>query len=402
MRISTKILHDRGSLAMQKGQARLMRTQEQLSTGRRVNSPADDPIAAASAMRLADTIAKNKQFLVNQAAAKNTLQYTESIVGAVGDSLQDVRERLVQGASSTLTDADRRSVANDLRAAYQRLLELANSRDQAGNYLFAGSKLTTQPFADDPAGALYYGDQGVRSTQVSPSRTLTTGANGAELFLRVKTGNGIFTTQAAGTNTGTGVVDQGSVFDPSALTLDSFQIVFAVAGSTTTYDVVNTTTATTVSSGNAFVSGTSIQIAGKQVAITGSPANGDTFSVTPSANQNVFTTLNQAIATLERPVSTLAYQARFSNEIAGAMASIDQAIEQALVVRSQMGSNLREITSLEESTNGLQNALQAELSGLVDLDYAQAISEFARQQQALEAARDSYARTMQRTLFDII
>jgi flagellar hook-associated protein 3 FlgL len=402
VRISSSMLHDQGSVAMGRAQERLVHLQNQLSTGKRVNTPSDDPIAAAASVRLTDSIAKNRQFLDNQLIAKNNVQYGEQVVAEIGDTLQSLRERLIQGANGTLNASDRRSIADELRSRYEGLLALANARDESGNYLFSGGLATTQPFFDAPGGASYAGDQGARSIQVSPSRIVPVAVNGAELFVRIRTGNGVFATSAGGANAGTGVIDQGSVTNYSQLSHGAFQIVFTVSGASTTYSVIDAATSTTVSSGNAFTSGAGIQIAGMQVSIAGAPANGDTFSLQPSPTQSVFTTFKQVIDTLERGYATVAERARFDNEIAAGLANLDQGLERTLTIRAQMGSHLREFELMTDSMQGLQNALKGELSALVDLDYAAAVSQFTREQQGLEAARNAYARIAQRTLFDVI
>lgn len=179
MRISSSMLHDRGSMAMDRAQERLVALQNKLSTGKRVNTPSDDPIAASAGVRLSDSIAKNKQFLANQVIAKNNVQYGEQVIADIGDTLQGMRERLVQGANGTLNTSDRRSIADELRSRYEGLLTLANARDESGNYLFSGGLATTQPFFDAAGEAIYAGDQGRRSIQVSPSRIIPVAENGA-------------------------------------------------------------------------------------------------------------------------------------------------------------------------------------------------------------------------------
>ncbi len=404
MRISSAMIHDHGSGSIVDAQSRLYKLQEQLSTGRRVNSPQDDPIAAAAAMRVTDTIARNDQFLINQAAAKNTLAFAEGVVGDIGGVLQSIRERLIQaGNLGTLTANDRETLAQDLRAEYDQLLSLANARDSAGNFLFSGSKETTQSFNDAPGGAVVYnGDQSRRTVQVSASRALAVSENGAELFQRVRTGNGTFLTGAASTNAGTGVIDLGTVVDSSALTNDTYRVVFNVVGTTTTYDIVDVTTATTLSAGNAYTSGAAIQVAGMQVAIEGAPANGDTFSLQPSPNQSLFVSIESIAAALQGTPNEPDEMARLTTLMGTALGNIDQGIEKALVVRAQFGSALHELDVMGESSESQQVALRTELSGLVDIDYAKAISDFARTQQALEAARNSYARVMEKSLFDLI
>ncbi len=238
--------------------------------------------------------------------------------------------------------------------------------------------------------------------QVSASRTIPIGENGAELFMRVRTGNVVFTTGAAPSNTGTGVIDTGSVTDTAQLTGNTYQIAFAVTGTSITYSVIDTTSATTLSSGNPYTGGAGIQFAGMQVSVSGTPSAGDVFSIQQSPTQSLFATVTQAIMTLERGHASPAEQARFDAQIGAAISNIDQGLERTLTVRAQIGAHLRELDLVSQSTQGLKDAIQGELSDLIDLDYAEAISRFTREQQGLGAARGAYARIAQKTLFDFI
>lgn len=402
MRVSTNLIHDRGIGRIVEQQSSQLETQQRLATGRRILTPADDPVAASRALVTAQSQAINAGQGANQAAARDALGLTDNTLSSVGDLLQTVRTLLVQAGNGSLTDADRRSIANELRAHYEELLGLANARDGAGGYLFSGYAVATQPFSATATGAVYNGDEGQRQLQVGATRTLAISESGANVFQRIRTGNGTFATAQAGGNTGTGVISVGSVVNPSALTGDNYQIVFTVAGTTTTYDIVDTTTATTVSAGNAYTSGAAITFAGMQVEIKGAPANGDSFTVTPSANQSVFATLTNAITVLSTATPTPADQARLEQGIATALTNIDQASERVLSVRTGVGARLRELDSLGDLQQDLELHYSARLSELQDLDYAKATSDLMRQQQALEAARLSFQRVAQLSLFDLL
>lgn len=402
MRISTAMLQSRGADGIVRNSSDLYRIQQQLSTGRKLVSTSDDPVGAVRALNLADAKSINDRYRVNQDTALTKLQLAESTLADVGDAYIGIRDRLIQASNSAFGDTDRRTIAAEVRTVYERLLGLANARDASGGYLFGGFREGVQPFVDQPGGATYNGDQGEQLIQISAGASTVVTRSGAELFERIRAGNGSFTTAQHPSNTGTGLIDLGSVVNASALTGDAYAIQFAVSGGTTTYSIVNTTTNTPVSSGNPYTAGTGITVGGMQVTISGKPANGDRFALAPSPNQSVFKSIVNAIQALERGSAGGAASARFANDISQALGNLDQAIDKAVTVRATIGASLVDIETLRAANEEADLQYQSELSGIVGLDYAKAISEFTSKQLALQAARDSFARIAQRSLFDSI
>jgi flagellar hook-associated protein 3 FlgL len=400
MRISTGTIYDLGVAAINQQQAALLHTQQQISTGRRVATPAYDPIAASQILETSQAQSVNQQYMTNQDTAKNFLGQTDSVLGQVGTLLQNVRVLVINAGNPTLDNQDRASLATDLQGQYQQLLGLANSADGNGGFLFSGYQGNTQPFSQSGTSVNYNGDDGQRLIQVSGSRQLPASENGADIFQRVKTGNGVFATGAAAANTGGGVIDAGQVITPSALTGHTYQISFT---SPSTYDVLDTTPpAATVSSANAYTSGDAISFGGMQMSIQGTPATGDRFTVSPSANQSVFTTLQQLITVLQTPVSTPAGNAALGNGLNGALQNIDQAMNKALTVRTAVGSRERELDAVTSAAGDADTQYQSRLSGLQDTDYAKAISDLTRQKTALDAAQQTFVKVTGRSLFDFL
>lgn len=403
MRITTNLIYDRGLQGMTRQQSQVLDTQRHIASGLRVDTPSDDPVAASRAVEVAQAGAFNRQLATNQQNAAHALALAESTLGAVGDVLQSARELLIQGANDTLTDADRRSVAAELSAQLDALLGLANTRDASGRYLFSGFQETVQPFTRTATGALYNGDQGQRMLQVGPQRSLAVTENGVEIFERIPTGNGAFAVAADPANTGSGIIGPGSVVNAAAVNGDGYRIQFTVAAGVTTYAVLDTTTGTTLSTGNPYTPGASIAFGGMQVDVKGDPANGDAFDVAPSTRQSVFTTLADAVAALNAGTGgTTAGRTVLQQGIIEALGNIDQAMERALIVRTGTGARLREVAAVADVTSGLALEYDRRLSELQDLDYAKAISDLTRQQQALEAAQQSYQRITALSLFDYL
>jgi len=150
----------------------------------------------------------------------------ESTLQSVTALLHDVRTAVVGAGNGALNDSDRRTIATELSGRLQELTGFANSTDGAGNYLFAGFQSKAQPFLDTVAGIGYFGDDGQQNIQVNTTRQIASSNSGADVFMRVKNGNGTFVTQAAAANTGTGTIGLGVVSDPAALTGNSYTIAF--------------------------------------------------------------------------------------------------------------------------------------------------------------------------------
>lgn len=398
MRISTSMMYDMGVGALTAQQGELLRTQQQMASQRRLLSAADDPAAASTALRVSQSLARNQQIEANQQAAANRLAIGESALSSVGDVLQSVQERLLQAQNGTLSGTERAMLAADVDNMLGQLLTLANSKDGTGAHLFAGFAETTTPFVAGAGGVAYQGDDGARTLEVASGRNLAVSAAGSDVFMRVKTGNGVFATAANGANTGAGRIDSGSVANPSALTGHAYELSFNVAGGVTTYDVFDVTAGAFVSSGNGFTAGQSITVAGMQFGITGGPANGDRFAAAPSTNQSVFKTIADATAALRSGGNDALRQ----TQVNAALASLDQSMNRALTVRAEFGSRLNEISAHQNVSGAVVLEHQRRLSELQDVDYTEAAARLMRQETATQAAQQSFARVAKLSLFNYL
>lgn len=402
MRVSTNGMYDSGTIAMLRQQDALIKTQQQISTGRRILTPADDPIAAAQALNVSQAASINSQYSVNRGHALTSLGLVETTLQSITSSLQDVRQVAVNAGNPTLSDTDRKSLAIELRGHFEALLGQANITDGTGNYLFSGFQENTQPFTHKGFNVQYNGDQGQRLNQVGPSRQIAVSNSGTDVFERIKNGNGIFVTAANATNTGSGVINSGSVTAPASLTGHSYDITFSVSGNIATYDIVDTTSGATLSSGNAFANNNTISFDGLQFSIKGDPANGDKFTVSPSTNQSIFTTIGNLITTLEAPSSGQPGGTQLTNNLNSALQNLDNSLENILSTRASVGSRLQEVEALESMGEDFEVQYEQRLSELRDVDFAKAISDLNRQQVYLEAAQKSFATVTGLSLFDFI
>ena len=402
MRISTNTIYETGTNLMLQQQDTLIKTQQQLSTGRRILTPSDDPIASAQVLNITQSASINKQYSVNRDSASSSLGLEDNVLKQVTSLLQDVHESAVYAGNASLSDADKKTLAMELRGRLESLVGLANATDEKGQFLFSGYQTNTKPFVLTGLDVQYMGDQGQRLIQVGPTRQLAVSDSGTDVFDRIKNGNGVFTTAADSSNTGTGVINVGSVITPASLTGDNYEINFTVAAGVTTYDIVDTTTGSPVSSANAYTSNTTISFDGMQLNIKGDPANGDKFTVSPSNNQSIFETVGNLIEALETPPSGSSAATQLENSLNSALKNINNSLEHVLAQRSTIGSRLQEIDTLE-SVGGDQDIQFEDMLGqLQHVDFAKAISDLQRQQLYLQAAQQSYIRVSGLSLFNYL
>jgi len=424
MRISSGTLYDSGVASMQRQTEDLYRTQQQISSGRRILTPADDPVAAARVLDVSQAQAINQQYGTNSGTASDSLTAEESVLGTMTTLLQGIRDIAVNAGDAVLSQADRASLAADLRGQYQELLGLANSTDGSGQYLFSGYQGGTRPFTQSAPGAVTYsGDQGQRLLQIGPARQIAVSDAGSEVFQRIASGNGTFVVAAAPGNSGSALVDSGTVLDASkwnsAANSKDLTIRFALAAGVTTYDIVdNATGKSLLTAANAgtppyprvYTSGSSIDIStlagsaepafdfGARLSVSGAPANGDSIRLTASANQDVFKTVDDLANLLE----TSSGGAALTNGLMAAQRNLDNALQNVTTVRASVGSRLKELDVVNSAVADRDLQFSGTVSRLQDLDYAKAISDLTQLQVNLQAAQKSFAKVAGLSLFDYL
>jgi flagellar hook-associated protein 3 FlgL len=425
------MLYNSGIAGIQQRQQQQMHLHQQISSGSRLMSPADDPVAAAAALDVRQSQSINAQFHTNGTSARSQLGLEESALADFTALLQDVKTLAVNAGNAALSNAERANLAAEIEGRYTELLGIANRDDGNGNYLFSGYQGATLPFVEiSPGNVSYTGDAGQRLLQIGASRNIASNDSGESVFRAIRNGNGTFVAAPVAGNSGSGVINAGVVTDPSkwnvAGNARDFTIRFDVTGGVTTYDIVDNVNNVSLLTGVApaagpylrtFVPGGAISLAtqappdttgtpfdyGAAVSVSGAPAGGDRFTVAASSDQDIFTTLHALVTTLRNgsnavPASTAAYQAGIN----AALSNIDNTLDNVLTVRASVGARLKEVDNAQGSSEDLSLQYQQTLSALEDLDYAKAISDLSQQQVILEAAQQSFLRITKLNLFDLM
>ncbi len=300
MRISTNTIFDLGIAGIQQQSSAQVKTQQQLASGRRILTPADDPVAAARVLEVSQSKAINQQYDVNTNSAASALGLEDGTLTSIEILIQSVRDVAITAGGPSMDGAALKNLAVGLTASYQQLLGLANTKDGNGQYMFSGYKGATQPFSETlPGNVAYNGDQGQRLMQISPSRQIAVSDAGSDVFYQNKNGT----------------------------------------------------------------------------------------------NQSLFTTLNKLISDLNAGVTS---------NLQSSISDLDNGLNQVLSVHVSVGQRMNENDAVKSS--GQSTALQYDqtLSGLQDLDYAQATIDINKQSLGLQAAQQSFAKIQGLSLFNYI
>lgn len=155
----------------------------QLSTGRRVNTPSDDPGAAAQVVLNHDQSSQVDSYQRSLTSIQGLLQTADSTLSSVVTALQRAISLGVQGANGTLSDADRAAVGEELKGIQSQLISLANASYQ-GKYIFSGT-LETQPYVVDAtssSGVKYAGNTQANKVAIGQAYLLQVNLPGSQLF----------------------------------------------------------------------------------------------------------------------------------------------------------------------------------------------------------------------------
>lgn len=317
MRVSTGQMYYAGTSNIINGQSDLVRTQNQLSTGRKILSPRDNPVDSTLSLMVTQSLEVNEGFMKSQGSASDRLAFMDTQLGAVSDLLQSVIERSVQGGNGSYSSEQKQAITEELKRSFESLVDLANTRDGSGEYVFAGNRSNQQPFQVDGNGGnyslagensvTYLGDDGQRLLQVGNSQTVATSESGQNVFMRIQGSDGSITGR--------------SVFD---------------------------------------------------------------------AVQNMIDTLDSSSGVTPAP--------SYDQALNDLHASLDHVSR----IRATVGSRMNQVDSLNSAGGDLAVQYETQLANLQGLDYAEAISRLNQQQMQLQAAQQSFAKTSQLSLFNIL
>lgn len=407
MRISTNQLYDRSIQSILDGQGDLSDIQQRLASGKKLLRPSDDPVGAAKVIRLTEDLDQITQFKRNNDNLTSILEEQEAVMRNITSSVQRARQLAIQAGNGVLSEQDRIAISIEIGEIRDEVFDLMNTRNAAGEYIFAGFQAQSPAFTYDPNAVgnkyVFQGDEGVNEIQVSPSVRLAGNDSGKTVFENVfaRLKSSITGGSAASAKVSIPFqkeFDQFHVQNYDAVTAANNNFRITVNGAGNQVTVTNIGTGANFGTFN-FTSGSPFSFNGLQFDVSAGPGDTVDFTLEPPQKKNLAQTLDDFFSALnDTTISDDAYAEALDDALIG----MDNGLNTLSAAISSVGGRLNVAESIYESNLDLEIAAKSARSDIQDVDYAQAVSDLSRQETALQAAQSTFSRVTGLTLFDYI
>jgi len=419
MRVSTLSIYNLANSSMSEANQALVRTQEQISTGKRILSAADDPVAATRIQQLNRNIASVDQFSRNIDIAENNLALEETSLNGATNLLQRIQELAVQaGNTAVLSPSEYASLADEVNIRLDELVGIANTQNSNGDYIFAGFKSDNQPFTGDSSnGYQFNGDEGQLRIKIDNSTTIASNDSAKAIFVDVPSdANNVATSVNPSNRSNPSIsVSVGNIVDQEAYDefypediIIQFNEDANVSPDAKNFTVTERSTGKVIAADQLYTPGETLTYNGVELTITGNPASadsgaglvGDQVFVDSADTQDVITTLLRFRDALNGYDGSAEGVARLESSVGSTINNLRNAQASISEVVSSIGArnNVLESTrSLHADTNLASKEL---LSNLSDLDFAEASTRLQLESFILQAAQASFLRVSELSLIN--
>ncbi len=375
-------------------------TQNQVSTGRRILTPADDPVASAQLIQLNQEKAQLDQFKRNVDIAENRLKTEESRLASANGILIRARELTIQaGNIGVVSFSARQSLAVELSSRLDELVSLANTRDASGEYIFSGFQGDKQAFVKNSDGSYtYQGDEGQRLLKISGGTSVPISDSGKAIFEDIPAVQNRAVTSVGNS---AAVISQARITNQAAYDAaypTDYVVTFTAPG---VYNI-DTEAGVNIVTGAAYTSGAPITFNGVEFTISGTTATNDTFNIDSSAKQSMMTTLGELVDGLNTLTDSPADIAVLDQLIQDSLANITAAQDNLASIVAKVGARNNTLDSVRTLNEGVNLVNEEIISELRDLDYAEALSRLSTETFTLEAAQQSFTRVNGLSLFNFL
>ncbi len=401
MRVSTAQFYYQSSLQIGDLQTEVNNQGKYLSSGKRVMTAKDDAVSYGTLSGYKDGLANIDKYMrnINQAENRNSLQ--EISYSAAEDVIHQLKQTFVQANNGTLSDEDLHALAGLAQNSQSEMIDIANTKDETGGYIFSGYQIDTQPFSLQPDNSVaYHGDSGKRELQVSNNVMVQTNKPGDEAFMNISNAIGDFSANY-NTNTSSVSVNRAVIVDRGVYNTvtnpPDYNFNFTSSTDLTVTDSLGNTVFTTAT----YVPGQTIAFNGVEVQLHGQPLPGDNFDLTPEENISIFDTIKDAIDWMDVGANP-ANAAQHQVDYAEILAQLEEALYHITADRAEVGVRLKLTDNQRESHLDSELYLSSGKSNIEDLDFAKAIADFEQSKVSLEAAQQSFVQIKNLSLFNYL
>lgn len=425
-RLGTANTYDTARSHLLERQTALSNLQEQLTSGKRVNTASDDPTAAAQAERAMTRIGRIQADQRALESQRDSITQAEGTLGDVTSAMQRFRELVVTAGNGSNSSSDRTTIAGELQSLRDQIFALANSKDTNGQPLFGALASALTPFVGPQAVAPDYKFNGLPGQLASSEVSIPFALDGDSAFMHqpardgvfnvsvsniptnrtLKTDNVVITSQATVAATATAAAATGVPYPVYSIAFNTVDTTTVPGTTTLNYTVTETPSVTPLGAPAPFApitvsypsatAGPITGIPGLSFSITGTPAVGDTLTI--GERPSVFSVLDDAIKNIKGAVNNNAA----TQAVSQALNNIDIGMSRISAVRGQAGDLLNRADSITNNQSKRSIQLEGARSRAEDLDMIKGISDFQNQQTGFQAALQSYAQVQKLSLFNYI
>ncbi|MGQ8366365.1 flagellar hook-associated protein FlgL [Glaciecola sp. 1036] len=407
MRITTNLIYDQNLRAINNSQGQLSDIQTQLASGKRILRPSDDPVGSVQVIRITEEIDKIEQYKRNIDLAVNNLELQDTTLQSMNTIVNRARVLTVQSGNGIVSTEDRKAIAAEISQIRNQVIDLMNSQNAAGEYIFAGYQSSKQAFEFDPADASnpirFVGDDGTNAIQLSDSVSIQTTTSGKTLFEDVRARLDINVTGSAGLTFNSYQMQSQddfdlfhtANFDAGVPANNAFQLEILPGNQV---QITNLGTGAVVDT-RSYQTNEPVVIAGMEFDIQGVPGDTLNFDLARPEKTNLAETLHKFSVALNNNTIT---DGEFQRAISDALVGLDNGLNKMARENSSVGARLNIAESVRGSLLDAGVANERARGAIQDVDYAKASSDFAKQETALDAAFASFPRIANLSLFNYL
>jgi len=421
LRVTTAQQYTNSIDNMQRSNVSLDKLQQQVSTGKRILQPSDDPVAAAQIIKLERELAQYDKYELNIDVTDRRLTLQETVMDSMRNSLNRINELVIQGSTGTLTDSDRSSIAVNLRTEVEYMASLMNTQDSQGEYIFAGSKGHTKPYEIQADGSYeYQGDDGQRKIQVSNDLYIPSNDSGEYLFEAVTSNlevniKGTYASEAVVptpviSNVTFATEEDEALYKDLTQGLGDITVVVGAGPDVTMTDSFGNPVKD--KDGNDITARPSVagelEVLGMKFTVTapGAPVNfagEETVVLQIQPEQKNILDIAQDYATaLEVPQNTQQARDDFAIATTKVFSLWTEASERNIESVTRLGTRLSFMETVKDNNLDFTLFAETSLSSIQDVDMSEAISKFKLEEITLEASQAVFGRISALSLFNHI
>ena len=400
MRVSTAQFYNQSGMRMSNQQSSVNDQMSNLSSGKRVETAKDDAMAYSTLAGYKNDLANIEKYQRNITQVENHNSLIDTSLANAEGIMNELKDLMIQANNGVYSADDLASIDQQASQSLQQILDIANTKDETGGYVFAGYQIDDAPFVLQTDNSVdYRGDNGVRELQIAKNVSMASNQSGEHVFQKEPNAIGDFSATYNTNNSGIGVeravVADASVYDSTANPANfTFEFISAT-------ELTITDGASNVTSITGYTPGQTIAFNGIEVKLNGNPLPGDKFTLKPEQDISVFDNIKSAIDWIANKASAgddPQVQVDFNQIIEQLSDSMNYLTSR----RAESGINLQVIDRQKSNHLDTELYLSSGRSSIEDLDFAKAISVFEQSQVALQAAQQTFTQVQGLNLFNYI